>query len=140
MKLRIRNWCSSTTAQGASASAEPMATRSGRRAMLQRRNAALQMQSAARYPGRGHHRDRGYGRGRPDRRRPEWGRVDRSGGGAERRAFVYSFQPRDEVEKAGEPAMFELQPHLTGDLLDLRPLAPEDWPALSRAASDPLIW
>jgi RimJ/RimL family protein N-acetyltransferase len=36
--------------------------------------------------------------------------------------------------------MFELQPHLTGDLLELRPLAPEDWPALSQAASDPLIW
>ena len=36
--------------------------------------------------------------------------------------------------------MFDLQPHLIGDLLELRPLAPEDWPALSRAASDPLIW
>jgi N-acetyltransferase len=36
--------------------------------------------------------------------------------------------------------MFELQPHLAGDLLELRPLAPEDWPALFRAASDPLIW
>jgi len=36
--------------------------------------------------------------------------------------------------------MFELQPLLAGDLIELRPLAPEDWPALSRAASDPLIW
>jgi N-acetyltransferase len=36
--------------------------------------------------------------------------------------------------------MFELQPRLTGDLLDLRPLQPADWEALYRAASDPLIW
>ncbi len=36
--------------------------------------------------------------------------------------------------------MFELQPHLIGDVIELRPLAPEDWPALVRAASDPLIW
>ena len=36
--------------------------------------------------------------------------------------------------------MFELQPHLAGELVELRPLAPGDWPALSRAASDPLIW
>lgn len=36
--------------------------------------------------------------------------------------------------------MFELQPHLIGELLELRPLQPDDWPTLSRAASDPLIW
>ena len=36
--------------------------------------------------------------------------------------------------------MFELQPHLSGDLIELRPLTPEDWSALSHAASDPLIW
>jgi RimJ/RimL family protein N-acetyltransferase len=36
--------------------------------------------------------------------------------------------------------MFELQPHLTGDLLDLRPLRPADWEGLFRAASDRLIW
>src|SRR5579863_4311472 len=36
--------------------------------------------------------------------------------------------------------MFELQPHLSGDLLHLRPLQPADWEALFRAASDPLIW
>src|SRR5579871_5671458 len=35
---------------------------------------------------------------------------------------------------------FELHPHLIGDLIELRPLAPADWPALLRAASDPLIW
>lgn len=35
---------------------------------------------------------------------------------------------------------FELQPHLIGDLLELRPLRPEDWEALFRVASDPLIW
>ena len=35
---------------------------------------------------------------------------------------------------------FELQPHLVGDLLELRPLRPEDWEGLFLVASDPLIW
>ena len=34
----------------------------------------------------------------------------------------------------------ELQPHLVGDLLELRPLRPEDWDALFAVASDPMIW
>jgi RimJ/RimL family protein N-acetyltransferase len=35
---------------------------------------------------------------------------------------------------------FELQPYLAGDLLELRPLRPEDWEALFAVASDPMIW
>ena len=35
---------------------------------------------------------------------------------------------------------FELQPTLTGDLLELRPLRPDDFEALYGVASDPLIW
>lgn len=35
---------------------------------------------------------------------------------------------------------FELQPTLRGRLLELRPLVPDDFDALFRAASDPLIW
>jgi RimJ/RimL family protein N-acetyltransferase len=35
---------------------------------------------------------------------------------------------------------FELQPTLTGELVELRPLREEDWSALFAAASDPLIW
>ena len=35
---------------------------------------------------------------------------------------------------------FDLQPTLTGRLLELRPLRPEDFPALYAVASDPLIW
>jgi len=35
---------------------------------------------------------------------------------------------------------FELQPHLVGDLLEVRPLGPDDWEALFAVASDPLIW
>jgi len=35
---------------------------------------------------------------------------------------------------------FELQPTLVGDLLELRPLAREDWEPLFAAASDPMIW
>jgi uncharacterized damage-inducible protein DinB/RimJ/RimL family protein N-acetyltransferase len=33
-----------------------------------------------------------------------------------------------------------LQPHLVGELVELRPLQPQDWDALFAAASDPLIW
>jgi RimJ/RimL family protein N-acetyltransferase len=35
---------------------------------------------------------------------------------------------------------FELQPHLVGDLLEVRPLRPEDWESLFAVASDPMIW
>jgi RimJ/RimL family protein N-acetyltransferase len=35
---------------------------------------------------------------------------------------------------------FNLQPHLRGSLLELRPLLPSDWPALFAVASDPKIW
>jgi N-acetyltransferase len=38
------------------------------------------------------------------------------------------------------PRDFELQPTLTGERLELRPLKPEDFEALYTAASDPLIW
>ena len=35
---------------------------------------------------------------------------------------------------------FDLQPHLKGELLELRPLATDDWDELFAVASDPLIW
>jgi N-acetyltransferase len=35
---------------------------------------------------------------------------------------------------------FDLQPYLKGKLIELRPLAPEDWNDLFAVASDPLIW
>lgn len=35
---------------------------------------------------------------------------------------------------------FDLQPHLKGELLELRPLAIDDWDELFAVASDPLIW
>jgi len=35
---------------------------------------------------------------------------------------------------------FILQPHLKGELIELRPLTPEDWDDLFAVASDPLIW
>jgi len=35
---------------------------------------------------------------------------------------------------------FDLQPHLKGQLIELRPLAPEDWNNLFAVASDQLIW
>jgi len=41
---------------------------------------------------------------------------------------------KDEIET------FVLQPHLVGELIEVRPLAPEDWESLFAVASDPLIW
>jgi RimJ/RimL family protein N-acetyltransferase len=35
---------------------------------------------------------------------------------------------------------FDLQPHLKGELIELRPVAPDDWDDLFAVASDPLIW
>ena len=35
---------------------------------------------------------------------------------------------------------FDLQPHLNGELIKLRPLTPNDWDELFAVASDPLIW
>ena len=35
---------------------------------------------------------------------------------------------------------FDAQPHLIGDLVELRPLQPNDWDDLMVAASDPPIW
>jgi N-acetyltransferase len=40
----------------------------------------------------------------------------------------------------GGRAEFELQPVLRGELVELRPLRREDFEAVYRAASDPLIW
>lgn len=35
---------------------------------------------------------------------------------------------------------FDLQPHLVGQLIEVRPLAADDWEGLFEVASDPLIW
>jgi N-acetyltransferase len=35
---------------------------------------------------------------------------------------------------------FDLHPHLKGELIELRPLEPDDWDELFAVASDPLIW
>src|ERR1700756_2756475 len=35
---------------------------------------------------------------------------------------------------------FDLQPHLKGELIEVRPLAPDDWGELFEVASDSLIW
>ena len=37
-------------------------------------------------------------------------------------------------------AEMDRQPHLTGELIALRPARPDDWHALFAVASDPLIW
>ena len=36
--------------------------------------------------------------------------------------------------------LLDRQPHLYGDLLELRPMRPDDWDELLAVASDPLIW
>lgn len=35
---------------------------------------------------------------------------------------------------------FDLQPHLRGELIEMRPMRPEDWKDLFAVAGDPLIW
>jgi RimJ/RimL family protein N-acetyltransferase len=52
---------------------------------------------------------------------------------------LMSYQELSHLEP-NQPEAFELQPHLVGDLLELRPLTPEDWESLFAVASDPLIW
>src|SRR5450432_164027 len=44
------------------------------------------------------------------------------------------------TQEPSQRETFELQPHLVGDLLEVRPLRPEDWESLFAVASDPLIW
>ena len=44
------------------------------------------------------------------------------------------------VKLTGTEMSFDLQPHLTGKLIELRPLTPEDWDNLFAVAFDPLIW
>ena len=39
-----------------------------------------------------------------------------------------------------ESEIFDLQPHLIGELIEVRPLAPDDWEGLFAVAADPLIW
>src|SRR6478736_10107596 len=39
-----------------------------------------------------------------------------------------------------ETELFDLQPHLVGELIEVRPLAADDWEELFAVASDPLIW
>ena len=36
--------------------------------------------------------------------------------------------------------VFDLQPRLVGELIEVRPLAADDWESLFAVASDPLIW
>ena len=39
-----------------------------------------------------------------------------------------------------EHETFDFQPHLVGELIEVRPMAPDDWEPLFAVASDPLIW
>jgi len=42
--------------------------------------------------------------------------------------------------ESSESNSFEKQPHLIGNLVELRPLSANDWDGLLAAASDPMIW
>jgi len=46
----------------------------------------------------------------------------------------------DNNRQSGSDRGFDLQPTLKGDLIELRPLRPQDFDALFSAASDPKIW
>src|SRR5256885_5305892 len=41
---------------------------------------------------------------------------------------------------SSDATAFDLQPTLSGELVTLRPLRPDDFDALFKVASDPLIW
>ena len=43
-------------------------------------------------------------------------------------------------QKPNREEPFELQPNLVGDLIEVRPLRPDDWNSLFAVASDHLIW
>src|SRR5437588_10161787 len=44
------------------------------------------------------------------------------------------------VKVTGDEREVDLQLNLKGELIELRPLTPEDWDDLFAVASDPLIW
>jgi N-acetyltransferase len=47
---------------------------------------------------------------------------------------------RDKTLYVMQRERFNLQPHLVGELLELRPLLADDWEGLFAAATDPMIW
>src|SRR5438105_4790103 len=49
-------------------------------------------------------------------------------------------QQDSSLHEPNQREAFEMQPHLVGELLEVRPLRPEDWESLFSVASDPLIW
>ena len=53
--------------------------------------------------------------------------------------FALAFH-RNALQNRRDSMSFDLQPHLKGELLELRPLARDDWNELLAVASDSLIW
>jgi N-acetyltransferase len=53
--------------------------------------------------------------------------------------FALAFH-RNALQNWRDSMSFELQPHLKGELLELRPLDTDDWNELFAVASDSLIW
>ena len=53
--------------------------------------------------------------------------------------FALAFH-RNSLQNRRDSMAFELQPHLKGELLELRPLDTDDWNELFAVASDSLIW
>src|ERR1700690_2647439 len=51
-----------------------------------------------------------------------------------------TFKSRVILSMSHTNVTFDLQPTLTGELLELRPMRADDFDALFQAASDPLIW
>ena len=49
-------------------------------------------------------------------------------------------QNMSDNSRVRDKCRFDLQPDLIGELVELHPLAPEDWDELFAVASDPLIW
>jgi N-acetyltransferase len=68
---------------------------------------------------------------------PRWGEHPSHTPPHVQRWLVFRGQPQYWLSEVNP---FDLQPHLTGDLLELRPLRADDWEALFAVASDPKIW
>jgi N-acetyltransferase len=52
----------------------------------------------------------------------------------------YALTKKPPMQPPNRMKSFDFQPYLVGELIEVRPLKPEDWTDLLSVASDPLIW
>jgi RimJ/RimL family protein N-acetyltransferase len=67
-----------------------------------------------------------------------WDPKRRQAGALQNLSFQLSSAIVSSMNKGTE--LFDLQPRLVGELIEVRPLAADDWEGLFAVAADPLIW